>query len=179
MRKSVYSIFILYVILLGSTCRPNTCPPTSYNYNLYHLTERGFNHIFSIEEDCSGCHHVSAEKCGLVKIQKIKQGNHGIFTGKVEKIKGNSCKKEESTFFPQEWSIQSTLNKIEEAYNNIIRTDEKGKIGKTSEGILIRIIPDKKKPDKIFNAFPILEQQERQENSKKKYQPYFEREYYE
>lgn len=162
MKKPVritFLILFIYLITSGTKCEVKTCPPSPYSYNLHHLTEKGFAHIFTVEEDCSGCHHIVAEKCGLVKIKKIKQAKNGVFTAQVEKIKGVSCSKYSSTFFPEHWSVQITLDKIEEAYNNIItkETDSREMIGKTSENISIKIIMDKYNQNKIFNAYPILE----------------------
>lgn len=165
-----YSWFVLLVIVnflftSGSTCSVKTCPPEPYRYKLHRLTERGFNHIFRIEQDCSGCHHIVAQKCGLVKIKKIRMDKKGVFTAIVEKVKGFSCIKKESTFFPEHWSVQTTLNKIEEAYLNAEQKDidmvRRELIGTTSEGIRIKIIMDNKELTKIFNAYPIIAQENR------------------
>lgn len=185
MKKHIWTVLLIlfvYAVTGGSTCQVKTCPPEFYNYKLYHLSERGFSHIFKIEQDCSGCHHVVAERCGLVKLRKIKEGKNHVFTAKVEKIKGNSCTKAESTFFPENWSVQTTLDKIEEAYKNShiepqdtqyeyddedSETEKKVsknkhtneiRLGKTSEGVKIKIVMDNKNPKKIFNAYPILEE---------------------
>lgn len=160
---TVWALF-LFMIMGGGNCAVKTCPPQYHNYNLHNLTERGFAHIFTIETDCTGCHHISAERCGLVKIEKEKTDKNGVFIGKIRKIKGSPCKKDRSTFFPERWSIQTTLDKIEEARNNIIDktyntdTNEREVTGKTSENITIKIIFDKQNPKKIFNAYPIFEQ---------------------
>lgn len=188
MKKRVSSILLIlsfYLISGGARCGVKICPPQAHNYTLHHITEKGFKHIFTIEENCSGCHHIVAQKCGLIKIEKIKVGKNGVFIAKIEKIKGISCKKESSTFFPEHWSVQTTLNKIEEAYQNsyVISKNTKPKydnddnddnehqnsdgrrtydnevrMGKTSEGITIKIIMDNENSDKIFNAYPVLEE---------------------
>jgi hypothetical protein len=175
-------ILLVYIVIGGSTCQVKSCPPQHDNYNLHHLTEKGFFHIFNIEQDCLGCHHIAAEKCGLVRLEKIKTAKNGVFTAKIEKIKGKRCTKSESTFFPQHWSVQTTLDKIEEAYQKsyIIsestrpeyysreyNTEEERdtykygyqnevRLGKTTEGISIKIIMSGRNSNKIFNAYPIL-----------------------
>lgn len=168
--KKHFNFLLLFFLVscLGFTCRsPRTCPLNAHAYNLHHLTERGFYHIFEVEVNgankCSGCHHISAERCGLVKIEKIKTGKYGVFRGRVQKKPYPICSKT-STFFPETWSVQTTLDKIEEAYQNAYvdtyRSDRTTKVGRTQEGVKIRIIMDKHNPDKIYNAYPIMERVE-------------------
>ncbi|MDW8302506.1 MAG: EndoU domain-containing protein [Bacteroidia bacterium] len=164
-QRLLFISFIFFVLTLqGSKCRVKTCPPDYRAYNLHHLTPKGFDHIFrgdfKSSGECSGCHHISAEKCGYVKIKKIKKKNkQGIFTAKISmEHNGIFCEKEHSTFFPQEWSIQHTLDKIEEAYQNSKLIQSEKRIGKTKEGITITLLMDKNNPTKIFNAYPVLEE---------------------
>ncbi len=68
----------------------------------------------------------------------------------------------EATFFPDHWDRVTVLKKISEAYKNPIKFDEKcGILGKTSEGIEIRIWFKKNKPTgelTINSAYPTKDQ---------------------
>jgi len=206
MKRKYWFIALTISLLLfwGSTCRKkqDACPLNPENYELHHVSEKGFRHIFQIDitdGECSGCHHVVAEKCGLVSIKKKNTGEYGVFKATIETKDKTlpSCKKE-STFFPKKWTVQTTLDKIEEAYQDVLKNRNKAYlfedtveqdeedsyydnnddeeednyiynhnlykkkkrktlIGKTSEGVRIKIILDKYNSDSIYNAYPVIE----------------------
>jgi hypothetical protein len=165
MKRKYWFVALTISLLLfwGSTCRKkqDACPLNPENYELHHVSEKGFRHIFQIDitdGECSGCHHVVAEKCGLVSIKKKNTGKYGVFKATIETKDKTlpSCKKE-STFFPKKWTVQTTLDKIEDAYQKSTVVDGNEREGKTSEGVIIKIIMDKNDKGKIFNAYPIMQ----------------------
>ncbi|MCS7075776.1 MAG: EndoU domain-containing protein [Bacteroidia bacterium] len=170
----------------GSVCRVKTCPPKPWNYKLHNVSKEGFNHIFigNFKEngECSGCHHIAAQECGYARIKKIEQDKNEVFTAEVIiQSKDNKCYKKYSTFFPEKWSIQTTLDKIEEAYKNSkLVTEELHlkkrhiRMGKTAEGITIKLHMDNFDNKKIFSAYPILKKQSTSDLTLPEHMPIYE-----
>lgn len=208
MKKYSFVVVCIAIVFLWS-CKSKSvelCPVDPENYNTYHLNRKGFHHIFEVDvgrkyRKCTGCHHIAAERCELVKIERDKSGRFGVFTAQVTvtNSKGELYCVKKSTFFPEHWSVQTTLNKIEEAYQDALKNRNKAYlfedtveqdeedsyydnnddeeeednyiynhnlykkkkrktlIGKTSEGVRIKIILDKYNSDSIYNAYPVIE----------------------
>ena len=100
------------------------------------------------------------EKAGKIKYQNVVEGPVGSF--KAETII-NDIRYPAKTYFPPEWNEQKVIEKIFEAFQDLERTieiDGQGHykiIGKTSEGLKIKIIFDPYH-SKITTAYPIVKE---------------------
>ena len=93
-------------------------------------------HLFLGEIDqgsLKGFHHAKSYPDRIIKITRPPD-KFGIYEA-IYEWKGLSKK---STFFPDQWSRDKVLKKVNEACNNIIVRQQNGFIGKTTEGIEIQ-----------------------------------------
>lgn len=129
------------------------------------ITEKTKRHIFKGEINrqgkAVGCHHIHAinkYKTAQLMAKTRKNGPHGLFKAKV-KVKNEDDKwvakvsnQGYSTFFPEDWSDEKTIEAIEEAYQNKRLVNNELYEGKTTEGIILQFYA---KPDgTIASAFP-------------------------
>jgi hypothetical protein len=129
------------------------------------ITEKTKRHIFKGEINrqgkAVGCHHVNAinqYKTAQLILNTRKNGSNGLFKAKVRvknedgrwitKVSNGGY----STFFPEDWSEEKTIEAIKEAYRSKRRVNSELFEGKTKDGITIQFYA---KPDGfIASAFP-------------------------
>jgi hypothetical protein len=129
------------------------------------ITEKTKRHIFKGEINrqgkAVGCHHINAinqYKTAQLVPNTRKNGPNGLFKAKVRvkdedgrwiaKVSNGGY----STFFPEGWSEEKTMDAIKEAYRGKRRINGELFEGKTKEGITIQFYA---KPDGfIASAFP-------------------------
>ncbi|MFM8913509.1 MAG: EndoU domain-containing protein [Flammeovirgaceae bacterium] len=129
------------------------------------ITEKTKRHIFQGEINrqgkAVGCHHINAinqYKTAQLVPNTRKNGPSGIFKAKVRvkdrngrwiaKVSNGGY----STFFPETWGEEKTLEAIKEVYNNKRKINGDLYEGKTKDGIAIQFYA---KPDGfIASAFP-------------------------
>lgn len=129
------------------------------------ITEKTKRHIFKGEINrqgkAVGCHHIHAinkYKTAQLIDKTRKNGPHGLFKAKV-KVKNEDDKwvakvsnQGYSTFFPEDWSEEKTIEAIQEAYQNRRQVNGELYEGKTNEGIILQFYA---KPDgTIASAYP-------------------------
>lgn len=129
------------------------------------ITEKTKRHIFKGEinrqGNAVGCHHIHAinkYKTAQLIAKTRKNGPHGLFKAKV-KVKNEDGKwvakvsnQGYSTFFPEDWSEEKTIEAIQEAYQNKRLVNGELYKGKTTEGIILQFYA---KPDgTIASAYP-------------------------
>lgn len=129
------------------------------------ITEKTKRHIFKGEINrqgkAVGCRHVNAineYKTAQLVPNTRKNGPNGLFKAKVpvKNVDGRWITKVSnggySTFFPEDWSEEKTLEAISEAYRGKRKVNGELYEGKTKDGITIQFYA---KPDGfIASAFP-------------------------
>lgn len=138
--------------------------------DLLNAPEKIFKHIFSaelvekifpmgkIEKSLSGFHHYIAghlDEMGIKLINPKTCNKTGLI---LADVLCNGHLEKRKTFFPTSWSRDKVVEKIVEAIQNIIKPPvvegTRGVLfGKTSEGIIVRIVVDVKSGNYI-TAFP-------------------------
>jgi Bacterial EndoU nuclease len=129
------------------------------------ITEKTKRHIFKGEINrqgkAVGCHHINAinkYKTAQLVEKTRKNGPNGLFKAKV-KVKNEEgqwiakvSNQGYSTFFPEDWSEEKTIEAIKEAYKNKRNVNGELWEGKTNDGIIIQFYA--KRDGTIASAYP-------------------------
>lgn len=105
--------------------------------------------------------HTALSKPHSIKEIIKSRNQHGVYEAIVQSECG-ILKKRPSSFFPDHWSKEKIIQKIEEAFYNPIEELPYGKIGITKEGIKIKMwfketTINGKKTLVLINAYPLYE----------------------
>lgn len=106
----------------------------------------------------SGIHFYDPDKIRIIeRIQKDEET--GVWSARIKKKNDNTGewieKLEQSTFFPEHWSISKVFMECHFAYKNKRKESDSVFISKTSDGIKVKFIIDE--GNNVLTFFPLLE----------------------
>lgn len=118
-----------------------------------------FHHVISghiSKRKVKGVHYIGSNDIKIVG-EKRYVGNKGIYIANIKKMNENGewCDKiEESSMFPDEWSINKLFHEVVFAFDNKKHISEKTYIGNTEEGIQVKFIINEE--GKIITIYPVF-----------------------
>ncbi len=120
---------------------------------------KAFHHINVgkiIKKKVKGVHFYNPDRTRIDEIIK-KNEKTGVYIAKISKYDLNSNhwieKDEPTNFFPDEWNLSKLFYELNFAYKNMQLLEGKVYMSKTTEGIPVKLIIDKKE---IITIYPLL-----------------------